>query len=146
MHLKMSSVTWQPFCAEGDEFIQSMLFLDCCSAACNILWIPCLPCLTLVIDMHFNFNILTMFVLVWIEISVLWARLLHQMTKGNTGLSPYFWPTTWSVIGINIWYHIIFLIMALFWFSETGQIWGVWAFSGERMGGPHGIAYINGLV
>ena len=28
---------------------------------------------------------------------------------------------------------LIFLILALFWLSETGQIWGFRAFSGERM-------------
>ena len=33
-------------------------------------------CLTLVFDMHFNFSIRTILVLVWVEISVLWARLL----------------------------------------------------------------------
>ena len=52
----------------------------------------------------------------WIEISVLWARLLHQMTKGNTGLSPYFWTTTWSVIGNNIWYDIKNDMIAIFLF------------------------------
>ena len=31
---------------------------------------------TLVFDMHFTFSIRTIFVLVWVEISVLWARLL----------------------------------------------------------------------
>ena len=30
---------------------------------------------------------------------------------------------------------LIFLILALFWLSETGQIWGFWAFSRERMEG-----------
>ena len=28
---------------------------------------------------------------------------------------------------------LIFLILALFWLSETGQIWGFWAFPGEPM-------------
>ena len=30
---------------------------------------------------------------------------------------------------------LIFAILALFWLSETGQIWGFWAFPGERMEG-----------
>ena len=28
---------------------------------------------------------------------------------------------------------LIFLILALFWLSETGQVWGFWAFPGERI-------------
>ena len=30
---------------------------------------------------------------------------------------------------------LIFLILALFWLIETGQIWGFWAYPGERMAG-----------
>ena len=36
----------------------------------------------------------------------------------------------WSVYGRGL---LIFLILALFWLSETGQIWSFWAFSGECM-------------
>ena len=36
----------------------------------------------------------------------------------------------WLVYGHDL---LIFLILALFWFSEMGQIWGFWAFPGERM-------------
>ena len=36
----------------------------------------------------------------------------------------------WSVYGYGL---LIFLILALFWLSETGQIWGFRAFPGERM-------------
>ena len=36
----------------------------------------------------------------------------------------------WLVYGHSLW---IFLIVALFWLSETGQIWGFWAFPSERM-------------
>ena len=38
----------------------------------------------------------------------------------------------WLVYGQRL---LIFLILALFWLSETGQIWGFWAFPGERMEG-----------
>ena len=38
----------------------------------------------------------------------------------------------WLVYGHGL---LIFLILALFWLSETGQIWGFWAFPGERMEG-----------
>ena len=36
----------------------------------------------------------------------------------------------WLVYGLGL---LIFLILALFWLSETGQIWGFRAFPGERM-------------
>ena len=36
----------------------------------------------------------------------------------------------WLVYGYGL---LIFLILALFWFSQTGQIWGFRAFPGERM-------------
>ena len=38
----------------------------------------------------------------------------------------------WLVYGYGL---LIFLILALFWLRETGQIWGLRAFSGERMKG-----------
>ena len=38
----------------------------------------------------------------------------------------------WLVYGQSL---LIFLILALFWLSETGQIWGFRAFPGERMEG-----------
>ena len=38
----------------------------------------------------------------------------------------------WFVYGHSL---LIFLILALFWLSETGQIWGFRAFPGERMEG-----------
>ena len=38
----------------------------------------------------------------------------------------------WLVYGHGL---LIFLILALFWLSETGQIWGFRAFPGERMKG-----------
>ena len=38
----------------------------------------------------------------------------------------------WIVYGLGL---LILLILALFWFSETGQIWGFRAFPGERMEG-----------
>ena len=36
----------------------------------------------------------------------------------------------WLVLGHGL---LTFVILALFWLSETGQIWGFWAFPGERM-------------
>ena len=36
----------------------------------------------------------------------------------------------WLVYGYGL---LIFQILALFWLSETGQIWGFRAFPGERM-------------
>ena len=36
----------------------------------------------------------------------------------------------WLVYGHSL---LIFVILALFWLSETGQIWGFRAFPGERM-------------
>ena len=36
----------------------------------------------------------------------------------------------WLVYGHSLW---IILILALFWLSEMGQIWGFQAFPGERM-------------
>ena len=38
----------------------------------------------------------------------------------------------WSVYGCSL---LILIILALFWLSETGQIWGFRAFPGERMEG-----------
>ena len=38
----------------------------------------------------------------------------------------------WLVYGHGL---LVFLILALFWLSETGQIWGFRAFPGERMEG-----------
>ena len=38
----------------------------------------------------------------------------------------------WLVYGYGL---LIFLILALFWLSETGRIWGFWAFSGECIKG-----------
>ena len=38
----------------------------------------------------------------------------------------------WLVYGHSL---LIFLILALFWLSETGEIWGFRALSGEHMGG-----------
>ena len=38
----------------------------------------------------------------------------------------------WLVYGHGLW---IYLILALFWLSETGQIWGFRAYPGERMEG-----------
>ena len=38
----------------------------------------------------------------------------------------------WLIYGHDL---LIFLILALFWLSETGQIWGFRAFPGERMEG-----------
>ena len=38
----------------------------------------------------------------------------------------------WLVLGHGL---LIFVILALFWLSETGQIWGFRAFPGERMEG-----------
>ena len=42
----------------------------------------------------------------------------------------------WLVYGLGL---LLFVILALFWLSETGQIWGFRAFPGERM---EGMAYI----
>ena len=36
----------------------------------------------------------------------------------------------WLVYGHGL---LIIVILALFWLSETGQIWGFWVFAGERM-------------
>ena len=38
----------------------------------------------------------------------------------------------WLVLGYGL---LVFVILALFWLSETGQIWGFRAFPGERMKG-----------
>ena len=41
--------------------------------------------------------------------------------------------TDYQVYGHGL---LIFLILALFWLSEMGQIWGFWAFPGESMENP----------
>ena len=38
----------------------------------------------------------------------------YQMTKVNTGLSPYLWSTTYSVIGNSIWYDFKNDMIAIF--------------------------------
>ena len=38
----------------------------------------------------------------------------------------------WLIYGLGLW---IYLILALFWLSETGQIWGFRAYPGECIGG-----------
>ena len=51
-----------------------------------------------------------------------WPQILH---------SDVSWPLqNWLVYGHGL---LIFLILALFWLSETGQIWGFRAFPGECM-------------
>ena len=46
----------------------------------------------------------------------------------------------WLVYGHSL---FIFLILALFWLSETGQIWGFRAFPGERMEGMPEILHAD---
>ena len=58
-------------------------------------------------------------------------------THGGNGLKFYMLMyldhlQNWLVYGYGL---LIFLILALFWLSETGQIWGFRAFPGERMEG-----------
>ena len=58
-----------------------------------------------------------------------------RRTHGGNGLKFYMLMyldhlQNWLVYGHNL---FIFLILALFWLSETGQIWGFRAFSGERI-------------
>ena len=60
-----------------------------------------------------------------------------QRTHGGNGLKFYMLMyldhfQNWFVGGHSL---LIFLILALFWLSETGQIWGFWAFPGEGMEG-----------
>ena len=57
-----------------------------------------------------------------------------RRTHGGNGLKFYMLmyldhPQNWSVYGRGL---LIFFILALFWLSETGQIWGFRAFPGER--------------
>ena len=40
----------------------------------------------------------------------------YQMTEGNTGLSPYLWSATYSVIGNSIWYDLQNDMIAIFLF------------------------------
>ena len=56
-------------------------------------------------------------------------------THGRNGLKFYMLmylnhPQNWLVYGLSM---LIFLILALFWLSEMGQIWGFRAFPRERM-------------
>ena len=58
-----------------------------------------------------------------------------RRTHGGNGLKLYMLMyldhlLNWLVYGHGL---LIFLILALFWLSETGQIWGFRAFPGERM-------------
>ena len=60
---------------------------------------------------------------------------ISRRTHGGNGLK--FWTLmyldhfqNWLVYGHGL---LIFLILALFWLSETGQIWGFWVFPGEHM-------------
>ena len=60
-----------------------------------------------------------------------------QITHGGNGLKFYMLMyldhlQNWLVYSCGL---SIFLIVALFWLSETGQIWGFWTFPGERMEG-----------
>ena len=41
-------------------------------------------------------------------------------------------PQNWLDYGCGLW---IFLLLVLLWLSETGQIWGCWAFPGDCMEG-----------
>ena len=57
--------------------------------------------------------------------------------------SHFEWPEIWHADvswplqnWVDFGHHLlIFLILASFWLSETGQIWGFWRFSSECMGG-----------
>ena len=51
-----------------------------------------------------------------------WPEILHTDVLDHL--------QNWLVYGHSV---LIFLILALFWLSETGQIWGFRAFPGERM-------------
>ena len=51
-----------------------------------------------------------------------WPEILHADVS---------WPSS-ELISLWPWY-VDFLILALFWLSETGQIWGFRAFPGERL-------------
>ena len=58
-----------------------------------------------------------------------------RRTHGGNGLKFYMLMyldhlQNWAVYGRGL---LIFLILALFWLSETGQIWGFRAFPGERI-------------
>ena len=58
-----------------------------------------------------------------------------RRTHGGNGLKFYMLMyldhlQNWLAYGHGL---LIFLILALFWLSETGQIWGFWAFPRERM-------------
>ena len=58
-----------------------------------------------------------------------------RRTHGGNGLKFYMLMyldhfQNWLVYGCGL---LIFLILALFWLSETGQIWGFRVFPGERM-------------
>ena len=88
----------------------------------------------------------------WIMVSVCWiSSFYHQfdiMKWVKFGVSEHFpenaWENSltfymlmyldhlqnWLVYGYSL---LIFQILALFWFCETGEIWGFWPFPGERM-------------
>ena len=60
-----------------------------------------------------------------------------RRTPGGNGLKFYMLMyldhhQNWLVYGLGL---LLILILALFWLSETGQIWGFRAFPGERMEG-----------
>ena len=63
--------------------------------------------------------------------------IIFRRTHGGNGLKfcmlmyPEH-PHNWLDYGLGL---LIFLILALFWLSEMGQIWGFRAFPGERMEG-----------
>ena len=60
-----------------------------------------------------------------------------QRTHGGNGLKVYMLMYLDHLQNSLAYGHglLIFLILALFWLSETGQIWGFRAFPGERMEG-----------
>ena len=80
--------------------------------------------------------ILALFWLSWMD--QIWGfASISQRTHGGNGLKFFMliyldYLQNWSVYGHGL---LIFLILALFWLSETGQIWGFQAFRGERMEG-----------
>ena len=55
-----------------------------------------------------------------------WPELWHADVSWPPSELIEFW--SWSV-------DFPFLFLASFWLSETAQIWGLWQFSSERMGG-----------
>ena len=81
--------------------------------------------------------IFVIFVLLWLsETGQIWGfrtfpgERMEEMAWNFATLMYLDYLQNWLVYGYSL---LIFVILALFWLSETGQIWGFWTFPAERM-------------